>query len=132
MTDPSLGRLVATLTGDRADVASLARVLTGALADALPGGIVDVEYDRSMSDRVHGRPGRAVAVSVAFGDTVLTMRQGPRGDPQPQIVHSVRGVVLSRRPVSVPEWVHELATKVTERAEQDEQARAVLSRLLFG
>jgi hypothetical protein len=130
--DPSLGRLVETLTGDRADVASLARVLTGALADALPPGLVEVEYDRSMADRLHGRPGRPTAVNVTFGDTLLALAQDGRGDPLPQIVHTVRGVVISRRPTSIAEWVNELAIKVTERAEQDAHAREVLSRLLFG
>jgi hypothetical protein len=130
--DPSLGRLVETLTGDRADVASLARVLTGALADALPPGIVDVTYDRTMGDRVHGRPGRPVAIGVAFGDTVLSISPDGRGEPQPQIVHTVRGVVLSRRSTSMAEWVQTLAERVTERAEQDAQAREVLTRLLFG
>jgi hypothetical protein len=130
--DPSLGRLVATLTGDRADVASLARVLTGALADALPPGVVDVTYDRSMADRMHGRPGRPVAIGITFGDTLLSISPDGRGEPQPQIAHTVRGVVLSRRPTSMAEWVQTLAEKVAERAEQDAQAREVLSRLLFG
>jgi hypothetical protein len=130
--DPSLGRLVEALAGDRADVASLARVLTGALADALPPGIVDVSYARTMADRMHGRPGRPVAIGVTFGDTLLSMSQDGRGDAQPQISHTVRGVVLSRRPAPMAEWVRVLAEKVTERAEQDAQAREVLSRLLFG
>ncbi len=91
--------------------ASLARVLTGALADALPAGIVDVEYDRIDGRSMHGRPGRPAAITVDVRRQLLRMAQDGRGEPQPQIAHTVRGVVISRRPTSVAEWVRTLARR---------------------
>src|SRR3954447_10933283 len=49
--------LAVALRTDRADVASYASVLTDALGSALPEGMVEVERDRSMKDRLAGRPG---------------------------------------------------------------------------
>ncbi len=128
---PPLGHLVAALE-PASDVASLARVLTGALADALPEGMVRVETERSVSDRLHGRPGRAVAVEVAAGETVLTLRQAPGGRPEPLVARAVRGVVISRTPVSLTEWLTTLATELRRLAEQDASARSALQRLLLG
>jgi hypothetical protein len=127
-----LGRLVEMLTGDRADVASLSRVLGGALADALPAGVVQVEHARTMSDRLRGRDGTPISVAVTLGDRAFVMRQGGGGRPEPMISQAVRGVVISRRPVSVTEWIAELASAVREQAAQDVQARAALTRLLLG
>jgi hypothetical protein len=128
---PPLGHLVEALSGDRADVVSLTRVLTGVLSDALPSGIVEVEYDRSVSDRLHGRPGNPVRLTVTLGDTVLTMAQGQRGHPEPIVAHAVRGVVLTRRPVTVAEWVRSLAEAIRTLAAEDAAARTALQRLLL-
>jgi hypothetical protein len=129
---PALGQLVEALSGDRADVASLTAVLTGALADAMPPGVVVVDYDRSLSDRMHGREGTPIGIAVTLGDTVLSMTRGGDRRPQPTVARSVRGVILTRRPVSVVEWVSLLATHVQQLADEDAQTRAVLSRLLLG
>jgi hypothetical protein len=129
---PPLGHLVDLLTGDGEDVASLTRVLTGALADALPAGVVEVDYDRSAGDRLRGRPGVPKAVRIDLGDTVLSLSQSDRGRTDPQILHRVRGVVLTRRTVPITEWIETLARGVQDRARDDEQARAALSRLLLG
>ena len=51
--------LAAMLRTDRADVASYARVLTGALADAAAAGHGGTGYHRTVGDRLAGRPGRA-------------------------------------------------------------------------
>src|SRR5436305_369729 len=54
---PSFDLVAAALRADSADVAVYARVLTESLGDALPAGCVGVERVRSVSDRLHGRPG---------------------------------------------------------------------------
>jgi hypothetical protein len=127
-----LGHLVEALSGDRADVVSLTRVLTGVMSDALPAGIVEVEYARTMADRLHGRPGNPVRLAVTLGDTVLTMSQGANGRPEPVVAHAVRGVVLTRKPVAVTEWVGTLAEAIRALAAEDAAARAALQRLLLG
>jgi len=128
---PPLGHLVAALE-PASDVASLARVLTGALTDALPAGMVQVETERSVSDRLRGRPGRPVAIAVNAGDKILTLRQGAGGRPEPQVARAVRGVVISRTPVSLTEWLTTLAGELRQLAERDASARTALQRLLLG
>jgi len=128
---PPLGRLIEALSGDRADVASLSQVLTGVLSDALPAGTVDVEYERSVSDRVRGRAGTPVSVRVNLGEKVLSMGQSRSGRPEPVIAHVVRGVVISRATVTVSQWVRVFADEVSALAAEDAAARAALNRLLL-
>ncbi|WP_296367698.1 MULTISPECIES: hypothetical protein [unclassified Pseudonocardia] len=124
--------LAATLRSDRADVESYARVLSGALADALPSGMVEVEYKRGLADRMAGREGRAVAVTVHGEDRELGLSEGARGGVEAQIRQIVRGIVISRRTVGVDEWLVALAEVLTSTAHENATARAALDRLLGG
>jgi hypothetical protein len=128
---PALGTLVEALTADRASVASLARVLTGVLADALPPEVVQVDYQRTMSDRLHGRQGEAVGLRVGLGDATLTIAQRG-GQVDAEIANTVRGVVLSRHKMTVTEWITALVEGMRAIAEQDAAAREALQRLLLG
>ena len=139
MTDPSglspmfdVQLLAATLRADRTDVASYARVLSGALADALPAGMVEVEHRRSPADRLSGREGRPVAVVVHGADRELHLREAAHGAVDAQIRQVVRGVVVSRRTVGVDEWLQALAEDLTRIAARDAAARTALARLLGG
>jgi hypothetical protein len=106
-------------------------VLTNTLGDALPDGMVEVEYRRSMGDRVSGRPGQAVAVRVHGRERQLELRQGKRGvDAEVRTV--VRDVVISRKTIGIDEWLRLLAEELEKLAERDAAARAALSRLLGG
>ena len=67
----SLDMLMAALRADSTDVAIYARVLTESLGDALPAGCVSVERERSVSDRMRGRPGTVSKVTVRLGDRVM-------------------------------------------------------------
>jgi hypothetical protein len=98
--------LAVALRTDRADVASYASVLTDALGSALPAGMVEVERDRSMKDRLAGR-------GVAA-----------------QVRRIVRGVVISRQDVSLEEWVQALAAELAGVAARDAAAADALHRLL--
>jgi hypothetical protein len=132
MTEPpSLGRLVGALSA-HADVAAMTEVLTTTLADLLPADIVDVERGRTVGDRLAGRPGRAVAVTIRAGERALSLRSTGPGRTDATITHTVRGVVLSRRSVPITEWVEALAGELARIAERDDAARAVLDRLLLG
>jgi hypothetical protein len=129
---PSLGRLVAALTGDAADLPSLTRVLTVTLAEVLPIGMVDVEYDRSLADRMSGRPGTPVALTVTTGDRVLTLQAGRAGRTEAVVARAVRGVTISRSPVSIVEWIAALAEQLNRLANEDASARSAIERLLLG
>ena len=129
---PSTVDLVAaalTAGADAADVAMFARVLTGSFAAALPSGMVEVEHDRSLGDRLAGRPGTPVAVTVTFPERRLSLRATDRW-PEAEVQHVVRGVVLTRQQLPVAEWVRTLAAELTALAERNADARAALASLL--
>jgi hypothetical protein len=128
---PPLGRLTETLSG-QADVASLTRILTVTLADVLPTGMVQVDYERSMSDRMRGRPGQPVGLTVNAGEKILTLKRGVRGQTEAAVAHAVRGVIITRAPVSIADWITTLAQELTNLGEHDDAARVALTRLLLG
>ncbi|MET3805672.1 hypothetical protein ABIB25_002676 [Nakamurella sp. UYEF19] len=122
--------LAAMLRNDRNDVASYARVLTGSLGDALPPGVVDVEYQRSLSDRMSGRPGRPVRLTVRGADRELELSEGARGAVEAQIRKVVGGVVISRKQIGIDEWVQQFAGELTTLAAANANARRALAALL--
>ena len=128
---PSLEMITAALRADSADVALYARVLTESLGEALPEGCVAVERARSMSDRMHGRPGKVTKITVRLGEQVMTLAVRA-GRPNAEILREVRGVVLSRQPVPVPEWAAELARALVGYAEQNARTAEALRRLVTG
>src|SRR5713101_10218459 len=69
----SLDLVTAALRADSADVAIYARVLTESLGGALPAVCVTIERNRSMSDRVHGRPGQVSGITVRLGERVMSL-----------------------------------------------------------
>ncbi|MBY8879684.1 hypothetical protein [Actinacidiphila acidipaludis] len=127
----SLDLLAAALRSDAADLDVYARVLTETLADALPPDSVTVARKRGVADRLAGRDGRVERVEVVLGEQRLVLDLAG-GRPQGQLCKEVRGVVLSRRPVALDEWVRELAGAVMVRARSDARARAALERLVLG
>jgi hypothetical protein len=118
-----------TASADLSDVGMFVRVFTRSFADALPESMVEVDSDRSLADRLAGRPGTPVAVRIAFPEKRLELR-ATRGWPEAEVQQVVRGVVLSRRQVPVEEWVHTLAAELTDLAARNASARAALAALL--
>lgn len=121
--------LASMLRSDRDDVESYARVLTGALGDALPPGMVNIRYQRSLGDRLAGRPAMPVALTVQTGDKILELQQARHG-VQAMVRMVVRGVMISRKEVGIDEWVRQLAVELSTQAEQNAAARQALERLL--
>jgi hypothetical protein len=127
----SFDMVTAALRADSADVAVYARVLTESLGDALPPECVTVERVRSMSDRMHGRPGEVSKITVRLGEQVLGLAV-QRGRPSAEICREVRGVVLSRQPVAMDQWVDELARALVAHAQQNAHAAQALRKLVAG
>ena len=129
--DLSLDMVTAALRADSADVAVYARVLTESLSGALPPDCVQIDRDRSLADRMQGRPGQVSKITVRLGDQVMTL--GVRGGrPSAEICREVRGVVLSRQPVGIQEWAGELARALVQHAQQNAQAAQALRKLVLG
>jgi hypothetical protein len=122
--------LAAALRADTADLEVYSRVLTSSLADALPAGMVDVERDQSMRDRLAGRPGVVRTLRVGFGEVSLELARGKAGTPVARAARAVRGVVISSREITVDEWTRLLADQLALRAQDSAAARAALARLL--
>ena len=128
---PDLELVTAALRADSADAAIYARVLTESLGESLPPGTVTIERDRSMSDRMHGRPGAVSSITVRLGDRVMSLAVRG-GQPSAEICREVRGVVLSRQPAGLQEWVDDLARELLAYAQQNAQTAEVLRKLVAG
>jgi hypothetical protein len=122
--------LAAALRADSADLEVYARVLTTSLADALPAGMVEVQRDQSMRDRLAGRPGVVRSLRIGFGEVSLELARGNSGAPIARAARAVRGVVISSREITVDEWTRLLADQLAVIAKDSAAARAALSRLL--
>jgi hypothetical protein len=130
--DLSLDMLMAALRADSTDVAIYAQVLTESLGEALPPGCVTVDRERrSLSDRRNGRPGTVSKVTVRLGEQVMTLGV-QRGALAAEICREVRGVVLSRQPVQLSQWIAELAQALMVHAKENAAAAAALRRLVTG
>ena len=127
----SLDMVTAALRADSTDVAIYARVLTQSLGEALPAEFVTVDRDRTMSDRMRGRPGEISKIAVQLGDKQMTLSVR-NGRTEAEICRAVRGVVLSRQTVPVSEWAAALAAELVTYAEQNAQAAQALRRLVAG
>jgi hypothetical protein len=129
---PDLDLVMAALRADSNDVSIYAQVLTESLGESMPAGCVTVERDRrSMAYRRKGRPGAVTKVTVRLGDQVLSLGM-QRGAPVAEVCREVRGIVLSRQPVPVGQWVTELARALMAHAEQNAAAAEALRRLVAG
>lgn len=128
---PDLDLVTAALRADSADAAVYARVLTESLSAALPPECVTIDRDRSVSDRMRGRPGMVSRITVRLGEQVMTLAVRA-GQPSAEISREVRGVVLSRQPVAVHDWAAELARALVGYAEQNARAAEALRKLVTG
>jgi hypothetical protein len=135
MTEPaenlSFDMVAAALRADSSDIAIYARVLTESLGAALPAGTVSVDRDRSVSDRMKGRPGIVSKITIRLGDQVLTLSVH-HGAPAAEVCREVRGVVLSRQQVPLDKWAAELAKALVSHAEQNASTAEALRRLVAG
>jgi hypothetical protein len=122
--------IAAALRSDTLDVASYTRVLTSVLGDALPPGMVTVERKRTLADRMAGREGQPVSLTVTTPDEELELRQHAHGQVMGEIRQVVRGVVIKRRPAAIDEWLVALAAVLAGLAQRSASARAALSDLL--
>jgi hypothetical protein len=129
--DLSLEMVTAALRMDSGDVTVYTRVLSKSLSEALPPGYVTVERERSVSDRMRGRPGEISKVAVRLGDQLMTLTL-KNGQPSAEICREVRGVVLSRDTVPLQQWASALASALVVQAENNAQAAEALRRLVTG
>ncbi|MFF5706028.1 hypothetical protein ACFY7H_26645 [Streptomyces sp. NPDC012794] len=124
-----VGLLAAALRRDSADLELYAGVLSASLADSLPPGTVRVSRRRSVARRLAGREGPVEGLDVVLGEQRLTLRTD-QGRTIGEVCHEVRGIVLSRRPVGLDEWIGALAGALADAAASNARAREALERFL--
>ena len=127
---PDIAMLAAALRADTSDLNVYANVLTSTLADALPDGMVEVDRTRSLGDRLAGRAGDATSVRLRFGEVTLELARDRAGQLQARELTAVRGVVISRRELTVEDWANRLAEQLAALARRSQAANVALARLL--
>jgi hypothetical protein len=126
---PHVEALAAALRADTSDLDAYHRVLSSTIGDLLPAGMVEVDRERSMSDRLSGRPGAATAIRLHIGDKTLEL-VAHHGRLVATVAQDVRGVTISKREVPVADWVQQLAAYLAALASESAEAREALGRLL--
>ncbi|KOU74571.1 hypothetical protein ABZY83_33550 [Streptomyces virginiae] len=129
MAETDVELLAAALRRDSADLNLYARVLSANLADSLPAGAVQVRRRRTLAERMAGREGSVVELDVSLGEQRLSLRTD-RGRTVGEVLHEVRGIVLSRHQVELDEWVDALARSLARAAASNARAREALERFL--
>ncbi|MFK0257928.1 hypothetical protein [Streptomyces sp. NPDC090445] len=129
MPEQEVELLAAALRRDSADLGLYVGVLSVNLADSLPPGAVRVKRRRSVAERLAGRDGSVAELDVVLGEQRLSLRMD-RGRVTGEIGHEVRGIVLSRRPVGLDEWIDALARSLADAAASNARAREAVERLL--
>ncbi|MGW6785129.1 hypothetical protein [Streptomyces sp. NPDC054987] len=121
--------LAAALRRDSADLDLYTQVLSAKLAQSLTPGTVRVVRRRSVAQRLAGREGPVAELDVVLGEQRLSLRVD-RGQVAGEICHEVRGIVLSRRPVGLDEWIDALARSLARAAASNARAREAVERFL--
>jgi len=87
-----------------------------AVPDAVSSGALELDRDRSLGDRIAGRPGRIDELRlVAPGETlVLRYSPGPRWVAAAARISG--GVIISRRTLNLGEWLTEFAGHIAALA----------------
>jgi hypothetical protein len=107
----------------------LAERLPAALPDGVAEAVLEVERERSMGDRLAGRPGTVSTLRVRGPEYVLALRmQGRRLVTEAQ--REVRGVVIARQTPALATWLELLSGQLHALAVEAAGNAAAVSRSL--
>ena len=90
----------------------LAEGAVAALPDAVADGSLAIERDRSLMDRVAGRPGRVGALRLTHGTESLSLRLDGGRPVLAEAAVVSGGVVIARRTMPVGQWLGRFADQV--------------------
>jgi len=123
---------VSVAPGPGTDPQALLEELVGAVRQVLGAAAPDVleeQRNRSLADRLAGRPGRLQQVRFTGPDTVLTVTTAG-GRWQGESARVVRGVVISRQALALGEWLTAFAGQLAARATEVAGDAAAVGRAL--
>lgn len=126
----NIDMIAASLRADSSDLDTYTNVLLNTLGGAFPEHMVDVTHDRTLVDKVAGRPGKVASVRINFDNTSLQLQQSRTGRPEAIEVTTVGGVTISRKELSLADWSRRLAAELVVAADRSQEAATALNRLL--
>ncbi|CAN5413611.1 hypothetical protein BH09ACT1_BH09ACT1_09270 [soil metagenome] len=109
------------MTGELSDdpqsfLTGLVDSVNRALPDAVASGLLTVDRDRSLGDRLAGRPGTITGLRLEAGGEVLTLAssRGPKWNAEAARISG--GVIISRRTLTLGDWLSAFAGRVAASA----------------
>ena len=131
-SDPSAGDLdldllSASIRADAADTDSFFSVLASKLQDAL-GDKVQIKREGGLFKRERAAVGISVDLATGAGVVLEATRKGSAVECM--VNRPVRGIVVSSRPVSLPEWIESLTRALADEARHSAQTWKALHGML--
>lgn len=116
----------ASLRAEAADSAVFVEALAAKLEDALPGRV-------SVERRRRGLLGNKLVrkISVSAGGDRLELSRDDGDRVQTRRARVSGGIVLKTEPLEIDAWLHALGAALAAEAQQNEQTRRSLERLLL-
>lgn len=125
MDDLGFELLASSLRADAGDLGAFMEALATKLEGALPQQTVV----QRKSEGLFSKRKRVQRISVDMGDQRYELASDG-GRVEATCCKAVRGIVLKTEQVPLDEWIDRLSRQLTEAAQQSEQARLALQRLL--
>ena len=122
--------VAAALRADASEVNLMMNALVTKVSFILPAAMLQVTYQRTMSDRVARRPGIPTRISMKFEDRMAEVELEGASTVKFNVHQVVRGVVISRREVSPQQFFEILAEEFVNLAAHSQAARVALERII--
>jgi hypothetical protein len=117
----------ASLRADATDTRALAEALAVRFESALPA---QTRVER-RSKKFLSREKLVRRIAVDLGDSRYALDLDDHGGARAVRSQEVRGIVVKNEPLAIDAWLAALAADLTALAQQSEQGRAALERLLL-
>ncbi|HXQ62069.1 MAG TPA: hypothetical protein VN796_07035 [Acidimicrobiales bacterium] len=125
---PGFDMVAASIRADAADAETFFRVLVAKMSDAL-GDRVRVKRSGGLLKR--DRPVTGVEMDLTnAGAGVVLSADREHNQITCTVVRRVRGIALSTKQVSMPEWIEELVSALADEAKRSQQTWSALHGLL--
>jgi hypothetical protein len=125
---PGFDMVAASIRADASDTETFFRVLVSKMVDAL-GDRVTVKRSGGLLKR--DRPVTAVEMDLtSAGQGVVLAARREHDAITCTVVRRVRGIALSTKQVSMPEWIEELVSALADEAKRSQQTWSALHGLL--
>ncbi len=118
--------LAASLRANTSDLGAFVEALAAKLKGALPEQTTITRHN-SLFSREHP----VKDITVAFGEQHYILQREKQGQILAQRATKVRDIVLKREPISVEQWINEIAERLAQEAVRSAQTRSALEQFLL-